>query len=593
MAMIRFFAAQPRCLVAILSISLLCGCSADAAGDAVAGPASGETQARVRVNQLGFAPDAGKLAVVERARSDGFRVVRQTDGAVVHRGMLGPASEWAPADRLAAIADFSALRTPGRYRIEVDGLPPSDAFPIGDGAYGEVADAALKAYYFNRAGIELLPEHAGRWARAAGHPDTEIEVHPSAASPGRPAGTVISAPYGWYDAGDYNKYVVNSGITMHALLSAWEHFPRFFRDRRIGIPESGDPVPDILAEAWWNLRWMLEMQDPHDGGVYHKLTNLHFDGVVMPDRATDRRYVVQKGTAATLDFAAVMAMAARLYAEYEEHYPGVPARMRTAAESAWRWARENPSVEYIQPADVHTGGYGDKAFDDEFSWAAAELYLLTDDRAYLRAFERYATEPDVPSWARVGSLGWISLAHHRERLPDEDLRARIVDGLGALAMRLAAQSRTSPWRVAMQPSDFVWGSNAVVLNQAMLLLQGYRLSGQRDYLDAAQSQLDYVLGRNPLGVSYVTGHGLRTPMHVHHRPSEADGVVEPVPGWLSGGPNPRQQDAGDCSVSYASALPALSWLDHWCSYASNEVAINWNAPLVYVASAIEALAADR
>src|SRR5690606_28514455 len=148
----------------------------------------------------------------------------------------------------------------------------------------------------------------------------------------------------------------------------------------------------------------------------------------------------------------------------------------------------------------------------------------------------------------------------------------------------------SAWKVSMQAGDFVWGSNAVALNQALLMLQGYHLEGDRALLDAAQSQLDWVLGRNPLGVSFVTGYGLRTPMHVHHRPSQADGIVEPVPGWLSGGPNPGQQDATDCApVRYPSRVPALSWMDHDCSYASNEVAINWNAPLVYVAAAVQAL----
>ncbi len=546
-------------------------------------------EGRIRVNQLGFAAGAGKLAVVESADAGEFRIVRDSNGEIVHRGMLGPAMEWGPAGRIVSVTDFGVLREAGRYRIEVDGLPPSDPFPVRGEAYAALADAAVKAFYFNRAGIELLPEHAGQWARAAGHPDTDVEVHPSAASEGRPAGTVISAPHGWYDAGDYNKYIVNSGITLHALLSAWEHFPEFFRDRDLGIPESGDGVPDLLDEAWWNLRWMLEMQDPGDGGVYHKLTNLHFDGSVMPDRARERRYVVQKGTAATLDFAAVMAMAARIYMDHEAHFPGMSARMRTAAESAWRWAQANPGVEYRQPADVHTGGYGDRAFDDEFAWAAAELYLLTGDPAYYLAFEQHAREPGVPSWAQVGSLGWMSLAHHRDRLPDDNARARIAGGIDALAAQLAEQWRSSPWRVGMREPDFVWGSNAVAMNQAMLLLQGYRLSGDRDYLDAAQSQLDYVLGRNPLGISYVTGQGLRAPMHIHHRPSQADGVAEPVPGWLSGGPNPRQQDAKDCPVGYPSSLPALSWLDHDCSYASNEVAINWNAPLVYVAAGIEAL----
>jgi endoglucanase len=90
-------------------------------------------------------------------------------------------------------------------------------------------------------------------------------------------------------------------------------------------------------------------------------------------------------------------------------------------------------------------------------------------------------------------------------------------------------------------------------------------------------------------MSYVTGFGAHPAMHPHHRPSEADGIAAPLPGWLVGGPNPGQQDAKDCRVAYASKQPALSYLDNACSYASNEVAINWNAPLVYVAAALQSL----
>ena len=543
----------------------------------------------VRINQLGFLPGSAKFALVEGVEGGRFEVVAD-DGTVVMAGALSAASEWAPSGRRASVADLGALAE-GRYRVRVGGVPPSDAFTVAPDAYVALADAALKGFYFNRAGTALAPEHAGRYARAAGHPDTEVEIHPSAASPDRPAGSTISAPGGWYDAGDYNKYVVNSGITTATLLAAWEDFPDVFRGRDIGIPESGDAVPDLLDEAWWNLRWMLAMQDPADGGVYHKLTNLRFDGAVMPDAARERRYVVQKGTAAALDFAAVMAQAARVYAGYETQFPGVPSRMRAAAERAWRWAQAHPDVAYRQPDDVATGAYGDEAFDDEFAWAAAELFVLTGEAQYLRAFDRHARAPDVPSWASVGALGWSALARHRDTLPDDAMRARVDAAIGALAARLAAQWRDSAWRVAMQPADFVWGSSAQALNQALMLVQGHRRSGERAYLDAAQSQLDYVLGRNPLGVSFVTGHGTRTPMRIHHRPSQADGIDAPVPGLLSGGPNPRQQDRDECAAAggYPSTLPALSWIDHDCSYASNEIAINWNAPLVYVAAAVQAL----
>ncbi|TWT19843.1 glycoside hydrolase family 9 protein [Luteimonas wenzhouensis] len=544
------------------------------------------------VNQLGFLPEATKAAVVEGAAAGTrFEVVRETDGSVVLEGELPAPATWPASGRPAAAVDLGALRAPGRYRLRVQGRE-SDPFPVAAGVYDALADAALKGYYFSRSGTALAPAHAGRHARAAGHPDTEVEVHPSAASATRPAGSVISAPGGWYDAGDYNKYVVNSGITTHTLLAAWEDFPEWFRDRELGIPESGNGVPDLLDEAWWNLRWMLAMQDPHDGGVYHKLTNLRFDPIVMPDQAHERRYVVQKSTAAALDLAAVMAQAARVYGPFDAQFPGLAARMRAAAERAWEWAQAHPDVLYRQPADVFTGAYGDAKLDDEFAWAAAELFVLTGEARYLQAFERHAAPPGVPSWADVGALAWTTLARHRARLPDDAWRTRVVEAVTGLAGALVARAQASPWRLAMQSEDFVWGSSAQALNQGFVMVQGYRLTGDRALLDAAQSQLDYVLGRNPLGVSFVTGHGLRTPRNIHHRPSQADGIDDPVPGLLSGGPNPRQQDLRDCEgVAYPSSLPALSWIDHECSYASNEVAINWNAPLVYMAAAIPALTA--
>ena len=153
--------------------------------------------------------------------------------------------------------------------------------------------------------MPLEEKYAGKWRRSAGHPDDVVLVHASAATKERPEGAVISTPGGWYDAGDYNKYIVNSGITMGTLLSAYEDFPAYFKTLHTAIPESSDAVPDILNEVIYNLRWMLTMQDPNDGGVYNKCTNAAFDSMVMPGITKAPRYVVQKGTAATLDFAAV------------------------------------------------------------------------------------------------------------------------------------------------------------------------------------------------------------------------------------------------------------------------------------------------
>ena len=544
----------------------------------------------IKLNQVGFAPGASKMAVIPDARAGAFSMVPVGGGEAVLRGVLAPSALWQPSGERVRVADFSALRAPGKYRLQVAGLAPSDPFEVTPDPYRQLNTAALKAFYFNRAGIALDARYAGQYARAAGHPDDKVVVHASAASAARPQGTVIASAKGWYDAGDYNKYIPSSAIATFTLLAAYEHFPRYFDSQDAGIPESGNGIPDIVDEAMWNLEWMLSMQDPEDGGVYHKLSNLAFDGMVMPAAAMkEPRYVAAKSTAAALGFAATMAAASRVLQPFEHKLPGQSARMLAAAQAAWRWAEAHPGATFKNPAGLVTGEYGDRTLGDERAWAAAELYVSTRDDAYYRAFRPAPGQPSLLEWDKVDALAWISLAHHRAALTPLADRALIEGRTAAIAASLALAWKESGYRVAMRAPDFVWGSNAVALNQSMLLVQAYRIAARPEYLQAAQSGLDYVLGRNPTGVSFVTGFGTRTPMHPHHRPSQADGIAAPVPGFVVGGPQPMQQDKAECRGRYPSKLPALSWIDDVCSYASNEVAINWNAPLVYVTAALDEL----
>lgn len=550
--------------------------------------ATGVEASTIKVNQLGFLPQSNKLAVVADARGADFEVREAASGKTVLKGKLSAAASWKPARQSVRVADFSALSKPGRYRIKISDGALSDPFEIGPDVYRALGGAAVKAFYFNRAGSALLAQHAGAHARAAGHPDDKVLVHASAASEKRPEGSIISSPKGWYDAGDYNKYVVNSGIATYTLLAAYEHFPAHFAKLELGIPESGDALPDILDEALWNLEWMLTMQDPQDGGVYNKLTNKKFDAMVMPaDAMTAPRYVVAKGTAAALDFAATMAVASRVFKPFEQQRPGLSQRMLAAAQAAWRWAEAHPDLPYKNPPDIVTGEYGDKELGDEWQWAAAELLISTGDKQYRRKLDLQAPVT-VPTWSDVRGLGAVSLAQHRARLPAPE-QALAAKRITQLADALARQWEESAYRVAMQEPDFVWGSNAVVMNQAMMLVQAYRIEPRRDYLDAAQSALDYVMGRNATDYAFVTGFGARPALHPHHRPSQADRVMAPVPGFLVGGPQAGQQDQAECPLPYPTKVAAISYLDHVCSYASNEVAINWNAPLVYVAAALQVL----
>ena len=332
----------------------------------------------------------------------------------------------------------------------------------------------------------------------------------------------------------------------------------------INIPESGDKAPDLLNEILWNLRWMLTMQDPFDGGVYNKVTNANFDGMVMPSVCVTPRYVVPKGTAATLDFAAVMAQAGRIFNNFKNEFPGLSDSCLKSAEKAWDWAVKNPKVAYEQnkmnkefSPVINTGGYGDSNFSDEFIWAAAELYVSTKKDSYYTAFQMFPdTLMPLPSWGNVRLLGYYTLVRFEKKLTNgakKDfgmLKKRIIKSANNLTTGVAGRSYMTV--MGKSAGDFVWGSNSVAANQGILLIQAYKLTKDRKYLDYALGNLDYILGRNATGYSFVTGYGHKTPMFPHHRQSEADGIADPVPGLIVGGPNPGQQDG--CKT-YPSKIP--------------------------------------
>ncbi|REL24952.1 T9SS C-terminal target domain-containing protein [Rhodohalobacter sp. SW132] len=539
-------------------------------------------QEDIRLNQVGFYPDGEKVAIILSDQAVSFAVIEDESGVVVFEGESSSPDTWSYSEETVVVADFSSLASPGTYRVSVEGLDDSWPFQVSDNVHLPVAAAAVKYYYFNRASTALEEEFAGPWARPMGHPDEEIIVHSSAATDERPEGYTFSSPKGWYDAGDFNKYIVNSGISTYTMMAAYEHFPEYYDLLTLNIPESGSGQPDLLDEIRWNLDWMITMQDPNDGGVYHKLTTKNFSGQVMPHQASANRYVVMKSTAATLNFAAVMAVASRVYQPYD---PEFSAEALEAAEYAWQWANENPNVIYQQPNDIYTGEYGDNNLGDEFDWAAAELYITTGDDAYWDAFDESQTYVGFPSWQYVRPLAWISLAHHLEDLTNAANPEIITGRITHQAGQLRSEYESSAYRISMGQESwhFLWGSNAMALNHSVLLIQAYRLTMDESYLDAAQSNLDYILGRNATGYSFVTGYGSRTPMDPHHRQSSADNNTDPVPGMVVGGPHDGQQD----NCSYPSNLPAKSYLDSWCSYSTNEVAINWNAALTYVSGGVD------
>ena len=434
---------------------------------------------------------------------------------------------------------------------------------VSEKPYHDIATGALRLFYLIRSGVAI--EQGGVYNRPLGHADTHVLVHNSAASPLRPAGTIISSPLGWYDAGDYNKYVVNSAFSIGLMFAVYEQQRNYFAQLNTNIPESNNATPDFLDEMMFNLKWLMTMQDPYDGGVYHKLTTPNFEGFIMPTDCKQTRYVVQKSVTATLDFAAVMADAARLFEPYQQDYPGFSAQAVAMAERAYQWAKASPMAFYRQrqlkdPA-VSTGEYGDRSANDEFFWAASALYRLTGSKQYLDDARRL--QPDrftTPAWGNVASLGALEwLAADGSPLGEVMLR-QLTAYCDEAVKDVETSSFQSPY--GNKPRDFGWGClGENCCCQAMLLLYADKLTGSTKYRRYALQNADYLLGRNA-----------------------------PFPGMLVGGPNPGQQDRQNIKIPYPSKVPDESYLDDTESYASNEIAINWNASLVAFLCWLDALA---
>ena len=526
------------------------------------------------INQVGYrSGDSKEFALVD---GSGNVEIVNASGSTVLTVTPGESSTWAPSGQNVQLVDFSELKTPGTYSIKVGGQVVRSDLKIADKTYEDVLKASLKWYYYQRASMALDETYAGQWKRAAGHTNPTARLHSSTGTSG-----TINSSKGWYDAGDFGRYTVNSGITTYTLLSLYEHFPDYFKTLKWNIPADGQ-LPDLLAEIKWNLDWMLTMQ-ASDGGVYHKLTTLGFPGDVMPANDTDPLYVIGKSTAGTFDFAAVMAVASRVYKPFDATYAST---CLEAAKKAYAWGLANPSQNYLKnPSDVSTGAYENDDPSDEKLFAGTELYISTGDASY----KVTGTSEYVSWWGGMDGIATYGKATHATEFADEASAAK-ADILKTADM-FVERAQTG-FGVAMGYDDFDWGSNAVASNQGVWLLHAYYITGESKYYKTAVKVVDYLLGKNPLDMSFLTGYGIKSPMKPHHRPSTADHITPPVPGMLVGGPQPKGQDIGsetwECK-DYLTGYPATSYIDNNCSYASNEVAINWNAPFAYLVGAIEAI----
>ncbi|HEX7591200.1 MAG TPA: glycoside hydrolase family 9 protein [Candidatus Limnocylindrales bacterium] len=559
-------------------------------------PSPAPPKPQVSVNQLGYYPAGEKLAsyATSATTPQPWKLLDST-GKEVASGQTSDFGADNYSDDNVQEIDFSSFATAGTgYKLEVGGVS-SVAFDISNALYGSLKQDALAYYYRDRSGIAIEAQYAGQqWVRAAAHlSDSNVTCYQGADAAGKVwpgCSYSLDASGGWYDAGDYGKYVVNGGISVWTLMDEYERNPKAWVDGSLNIPENKNGVPDILDEARWELKFLLGMQvpagQPLAGMVHHKLHDDVWSAVPsMPPATTADRHLFPPSTAATLNVAAVGAQCARIWKTID---PAFSAQCLKASQAAWTAAQANPTM-YAVAFTAGGGDYADTNVTDEFYWASAELYITTGDNQYGDFAQKSAdwANAKIMDWGNTAALGTISLALIPNNL-SADKRNAARQAIIATANSGVADIAKEGYRVPL--TSYPWGSNSTALNTAMLMGLAYDFTSDRKYLDGVTQTMDYVLGRNTLNKSFVTGYGANPAQHPHHRfwanlPDQ--GYPAPPPGVLVGGANGIPGDPVVTAAGLTGDPLGKQYIDDIGSFSTNEVAINWNAPLAWITTFLD------
>lgn len=578
-------------------------------------------RADIVTNQIGYFPDCRKQATLISDETDAvdFSLCDES-GKEVYTGVSKPMGEDPDSGDSVHILDFSEFKEAGTYTLQA-GNAASREFAIGGTeVYSGMLFDALNYFYQNRSGIAIENQYitsgdAAALARSAGHSNDTARITTDWDDLQSNGGSQ-DVSGGWYDAGDHGKYVVNGGIALWMMQNQYERAVSrktedSYADDTMQIPEQQNGYPDLLDEARWEMEWMLKMivQDgTYQGMAYHKVHDIKWTALGMaPADDQEERILKPPTTCATLNLAACAAQAARLWEPYDADFAK---ECLTAAENAYEAAKKHDDL--YAPLDQSIGGgpYGDDCADDEFYWAACELYLTTGEKAYLKDLEKSDLAYTVPAtlsagedadtagsfdWGNTAALGTLSLALHKDDLEKkaaEKVTNAITDAADVHLGREEQQGYGQPYAqsklsYADDDTGYVWGSNSFVADNAVILAAAYDLTGEQNYLNGVISAMDYLLGRNPMDVSYITGYGSHAVQYPHHR-YWAHQISEEYPmapaGVLVGGPNSGMQDPWVQGSGWKKGeiAPAKCYLDNIEAWSVNECTINWNAPLAWL-----------
>jgi len=458
---------------------------------------------------------AGDLGAVDFSEMTKFEVINEETGKVAMSGdILARAAADPTSGENVSEMNISQL-PPGKYHIRIPGFARSDSFGVGL-AQGikDLYYHAMRAFFHQRAGTELKPEHT-----SFPRPHKHVSIYESGFGVENPAYVPKSGEKsrsfsgGHYDAGDDDTFTYHLRATGQSLL-IYEAFPKAFQDKDLKLPESGNKIPDVLDEALWGLSFYLDNQRP-DGAIYLGQGNDQ-DYIREVERKKGKRpafgLLDPRNNSAT-EYAAVAAQTARLLRPFDAARAD---KLVASAKAAYAWAKANPDQGLSAEEEKRAGN---KLL---MAYAAAELFNTTDEAAYnedfinlyndnaLNAHWSFSWLPNLVRWAYVSS---------KQPGVDEAIRGKMVTSIKLDADNAAKNTRAATYRNGSRVGiSHGWGSFNGGGHQAFGSILAYLLTEDPKYLTTASLNADFQLGANPLSKGFITGLGARHPIQPQLNP---------------------------------------------------------------------------
>lgn len=433
------------------------------------------------VDQVGYAVNSNKIAVFRgEVLPDTYDLIDVETEKIVYTGVIKEKGYNEATDENISYGDFSDFKVPGTYYLQTGVIGQSYTFMIAKDPYADIFDTALKQYYYSRCGLTLSTELAGEAAHNACHTRT--------AGLKDDASVQLDVSGGWHIDENGTRNVTDGCQAVNNLLLSYELYENVFSDE-VGIPESGNGIPDLMDEVRYEVDWLLKMQDATSGAVYSAVS-------VIEESGTSYRLYIESVTMdATIQFAAAMAKFSYLYQNYDRDFA---TQCLKAADRAYRYA----------------GQYLNDVSPEEYFHAAAELYRATGAYQYRNVVHQYLTgeneldlDNDHVFW---GSVVYIST----KQQVDVNICETVIKKLLSDVEQISYDSKRSKY---LTEGNKEQDNNCELLRKMVRLAVVDHIITNHEYMMVLENHLHYFLGRNAACISYIDDVGSRNYVTVDAR----------------------------------------------------------------------------